>query len=115
MFRPGEIITPPIITANQNNYSPATVQLADTLRLSSDASRNITGLVADVGLLPSTPQSRELTLFNVGVQDIVLKNQDAASTAAYRFALVADITMSPNAGVILWYDATSSRWRVRAS
>ncbi|WP_204308203.1 hypothetical protein, partial [Klebsiella aerogenes] len=37
-------ISPTQITANQNDYAPTGHATASTLRLSSDASRNVTGL-----------------------------------------------------------------------
>lgn len=99
------VTTPAQITANQNDYSPTNVDLSGVLRLSSDASRNITGI--------QTPNiiGRLLILSNVGTQNIVLTNEDAASTAAYRFAIGANITIGANKSVTLQYDATSSRWR----
>jgi hypothetical protein len=106
------VISPSQITANQNNYAPADLQTANVVRLNSDASRNITGL--------STASATKvagwvLTLHNVGSFDIVLKNEDAASTAAYRFALGADVTIGAGRSHTLIYDSTSSRWRSFAS
>src|SRR4249919_1187083 len=40
---PGDI-SPSQITSNQNDYNPASLSTASTLRLNSDASRDITGL-----------------------------------------------------------------------
>jgi hypothetical protein len=97
-------LTPSQITSNQNNYAPTNYQYAGVLRLSSDASRDITGILGDL-------DGRILPIFNVGSFDIVLKDEDAGSTAANRFALQADITIPPDGAAILWYDSTSSRWR----
>jgi hypothetical protein len=47
----------------------------------------------------------------VGAQDIVLKNAAAGSTAANRFDIGADITISASGSAWLWYDAVSLRWR----
>jgi hypothetical protein len=52
-----------------------------------------------------------LLVLNVGSNDLVLSSEDAASTAANRFAFDADLTLTGGTGVLLWYDATSSRWR----
>ena len=97
-------ISPAQITANQDDYNPTGLARANILRLSSDASRDITGLVV--------PDSgKVLVLFNVGAQNIVLKDESVSSTATYRFALNGDITLQPDNSVGLWYDSTSSRWR----
>lgn len=99
---PGDV-TPSQITSNQNDYNPASLSTAHNLRLSSDASRNITGLVAGAN-------GRELYIYNVGSFSIVLVNQSSSSTAANRFALGADVTLTASSGILLKYDTTSSRW-----
>lgn len=97
-------VSPAQITANQDNYAPTGIATAATLRLSTDASRNITGISA------SQVDGRELTIINVGAQNIVLMN-NVTSTAANRFLLNADLTILPEQAVMLVYDGTSSRWR----
>lgn len=97
-------ITPSQITSNQNDYNPTSLSTASVLRLSSDASRDITGLQGG-------SDGRILVLMNVGAQNIVLKDENASSTAGNRFALTGDITMTPDLSVWLIYDSTSSRWR----
>jgi hypothetical protein len=97
-------ISPSAITANQNDYAPTGLASATVLRLASDASRNITGLTGGA-------DGRVLKLMNVGSNPLVLKNQDAASTAANRFAIGSDITLAADQAVSLIYDSTSQRWR----
>ncbi len=97
-------ISPSQITSNQNDYSPTNLFKSSILRLSTDASRDITGITGGL-------DGRLLFVFNVGSFDIVLKDEDAGSTAANRFALQADITIPPDGAALLLYDATSSRWR----
>lgn len=98
-------ISPAQITANTNDYAPTGYNQNYVLRLNTDASRDLTGIVAG--------KAGELKLIiNVGSFDIVLKDESASSTAANRFALNADITISPDETAQIWYDATSSRWRV---
>ena len=96
------INTPAQITANQNNYA---LPSADIVRLSSDATRVITGFQADAGAV--------VTLYNVGSFDIRIDHEDAASTAANRVtsATGADVVISPNDSITLAYDNVSSRWR----
>jgi hypothetical protein len=100
-------ITPAQITADQNDYNPTGLSTASTLRLSSDASRNITGLAGGA-------DGRVLLLHNVGANAIVLKDESASSTAANRFALSADITLAADQVAVVQYDSTSSRWRAIA-
>ena len=101
-------ITPSQITANQNDYNPTGLSTASVLRLSTDASRNITGLQGG-------SDGRVVMLENVGSFDFVLKDSDAGSSAANRFALDADITVRPDWCVMLKYDSTASRWRMIGS
>ena len=100
----GDMLSPAQITANQNDYNPTGLSKALFLRVSTDASRNITGLAGGWA-------NRELKLFNVGAFDIVLKNGDAASSAANRFEIGADITVGPAEGVTLLYDGAAQLWR----
>lgn len=103
------VLTPSQITSNQNDYNPTGLTNggvpygASQLRLDTDASRDITGIVGGV-------EGRVLTIINVGAQNIVLKD-DVTSTAANRFQLNADLTILPEQAVMLIYDGTSSRWR----
>lgn len=96
-------ISPAQITADQDNYNPAGLTSASVLRLSTDVSRNITGLTGGV-------KDRMLAIINVGSNSIVLKNENASSIAGNRFALDADLTLAAAQACIVWYDITSSRW-----
>ena len=97
-------ISPSQITSTQNDYAPTGFSACSVMRLSTDASRDITGLAGGA-------DGRVILIFNVGSFDIVLKDEDAGSTAANRFALNGDITLQPDNSTGLWYDSTSSRWR----
>lgn len=98
-------LTPAQITSNQNNYAPGVAWL---YRLSTDASRDITGLAI------SQVDGQFVRFCNVGSNNIVLKHQDTNSTAANRFLCggAADITLAADEQAEGWYDATTSRWRV---
>lgn len=98
-------ISPAQITADQNDYNPTGLSSASTLRLTSDASRNITGLQGGA-------DGRIILIHNVGAQNIVLVDESASSSAANRFAMTGDYTLLPDDGVFLQYDSTSSRWRL---
>ena len=106
-FRLTGDISPAQITADQHNYNPAGLASASTVRLTSDASRNITGLQGGL-------DGRLLLIHNVGTNAIVLKDESASSTAANRFALNSDITLEADQCAVLQYDSTSSRWRMAA-
>lgn len=80
------VISPAQITSNQNDYAPTGFSTASTLRLSTDASRNLTGIAAGT-------DGRTIIIHNVGAQSLVLKN-DIASTAANRFLFGADTTLT---------------------
>jgi hypothetical protein len=101
-------ISPAQITSNQNNYNPTGLANASVLRLSTDASRNITSLAGGA-------DGRVLIIQNVGSFDIVLTDDDGATgTAANRFALSGDVTLVPDRVAVIQYDATSSKWRLLA-
>lgn len=98
-------VTPSQLTADQNNYAPS---IAMFYRLSSDASRTITGLSI------SQVDGQVCEFWNVGSNNIIIAHESTSSTAANRFICpaAADITLGANEIAILRYDATSSRWRV---
>jgi hypothetical protein len=100
------IITPAQITADQNDYAPANAINARTWRVSSDASRTITGITAGFS-------GQTVVLINVGAQDIVLANQSGSSVAANRLitGTGGNVTMQTLESAILWYDSVDSRWR----
>lgn len=98
-------ISPAQITSSQNDYNPTGLSTASVLRLDTDASRNITGLAGGA-------DGRVIIIHNVGANAIVLKDEDAGSSAANRFALNADVTLVADECAVLQYDSTSSRWRM---
>jgi hypothetical protein len=103
------ILTPAQITAQTNDYNPTGLSTASTLRLTTNASQNLTGI-------QGTAAGRILTIWNAGSFPLVLINDNGAapatgSTAANRFALGADIALGPSQAIMLQYDNTSGRWR----
>lgn len=99
-------LTPAQITADQNDYAPGAARF---YRLSTNASRNLTGLSV------SQVDGQECEVWNVGANAVVLKHQNAGSSAANRFVCTgaADVTLAADEVALLRYDATSGRWRVR--
>lgn len=96
-------ISPPQITADQNNYNPTGLSTATILRLNTDASRTITGLAGGA-------DGRIIILRNVGTAAMVLGNEHANSTASNRFSLPQNRTLYPGRSIWLFYDNTLSRW-----
>ena len=99
-------LTPAQITATQNDYSPADLATAGFLRVSSDASRNVTGLATGA-------EGRWLIITNVGSFPIVLQHENTGSSAANRFLFDdgADLVLGTEESQFLRYDPTSARWR----
>lgn len=98
------VVSPPQITANMNDYAPSGHDHATVFRLSCDAVRSLTGFAGgQAGIVR--------LLINIGSFNLLLKDQDSASSAGNRFALAGDVTLAPNRTVLLWYDGVSSRWR----
>jgi hypothetical protein len=95
-------------TADQNNYN-----LGDGVvhRLSSDASRAVTGFLAPV-------VARFVVCLNVGAQNITFPHQSASSDADNRIitATGATLTLASAQSVAFWYDLVPEaspvrRWR----
>jgi hypothetical protein len=107
-IRKTNVISPAQLTANTDNWNPTGLSSCSTIRFSTDAARDITGIVAQAA-------GTEITLINTGTQNAVLKH-DVTSTAANRFLCpgAADFTLNGSDCVKIWYDSTSSRWRVIA-
>lgn len=104
------VLRPAQVTANQNDYNPGTLGPdRTTLFVSTDASRNFTGLLA-TGIADGVT----LTWINNGAQDEVLQNLNAGSAAANQFLCPGgvDFTLTANQSVLIVRDATAAVWRV---
>lgn len=103
------VISPAQLTADQNDYSPTDWATASAMRLSTDASRAVTGFAA-----PSPARARAVLVSNVGAEALVLANQSASSVADNRIitGTGADLTVAADSSVLLVYDETTERWRV---
>lgn len=101
------VLSPASIGANQNDYNPSGLSTATTLRLTSSGNFNITGLAGGSA-------GRFITLHNIGSNTLTLPSESTLSAAANRFITRGGVslTLSPNASVMVQYDATTSRWRV---
>jgi hypothetical protein len=101
-------VSPDEIDADQDDFAPTGSAGASVLRLSTDASRSLTGLAGG-----ST--GRIIVIQNIGGNDLVLQSEASASAAANRFALSTDVTIGANQCAILQYDSGASRWRALAA
>lgn len=101
------VISPSALSAgNNNDYAPTGFSTCNVVRLTPNASGSaITGLAGGVA-------GRVVNLVNLGSALITLEVESASSTAANRFAIPAQTPISAGNGQRLWYDGTSSRWRV---
>lgn len=111
----GNEISPTALSSNTNDWSPVDatdgtlgVDTASVIRLDSGAAHDLTGIVA-----PGAGNTHWLELANISAYTVTLKH-DATSTAANRFLCPSDVDLSlaKDSAVLLWYDDTSTRWRV---
>jgi hypothetical protein len=102
-------ITPTQIAANTNDYNPTGLSTAYTLRLSTDASRNLTGISASGA---GAVEGRQLVIENVGTNDLVLKDK-VTSSAANQFSNGGkDFILKGGNSAQMQYDNTAQFWRV---
>ncbi len=101
------IVSPPPITADVNDYTPAGLASAAVLQIASDATRSISGLGGGV-------EGRILCVINIGGQTLVLLNEHVASLAANRIAIGTDLVIAAGQAAMLRYDGTAARWRLLA-
>jgi hypothetical protein len=107
LARTNTVESPAEITANRNNYEPGAGK--DIFRLTANAARNITGIVA-------RNDGDAILLINVDSTDaITLKHASADSTEANRILVPweGDYVLAAKGGAaLLVYDGTTDRWRV---
>jgi hypothetical protein len=96
-------ITPAALAANTSDYNPTGLATASTLQISASAPVDLTGIAGGV-------DGRVLLLDNVGANLITLKDANAGSTAANRFAFGADYSLAAGQQVALRYRGSASRW-----
>lgn len=99
--------TPANLTASQNNWTPTGGSAVRTVRLTANAGLSITGLSI------SQVSGRVVRLLNIGSNAITLAHESGSSSAANRFVCpgLTNLSLPAGAGVELWYDGNSSRWR----
>jgi hypothetical protein len=93
------------ITANTDNLSITNIASNVLIRINATGNFNLTGIINPDGL------GREIKVFNVGSNNIILKNNDAGSTAINRFQNGADKTLQAGEGIAMIYDVVDFRWK----
>jgi hypothetical protein len=97
------------LTGTQNNLAVSGDKGA--VRLNPASLLTITGIAISGG----NTDGDILVLHNVSTVNVVLNDDDSGSTAANRILLNGNQTLLPDQSCALWYDSTSSRWRLWAS
>lgn len=98
-----------LAAGNTNNYDISAAMLgANRIRQATNVANSVV-----TGMVPIGVNGAEWLLINLGPGTLTLKNEDAGSTAANRFALGgADRVMQVNAAVLISYDNATARWYV---
>lgn len=103
-------ITAPQIVANTDDWAPDDIEVANVIRMYSDAPRLLTGIDST----NLSPNAKRKLLINVGSYPITLKDQGAGSSGVNRFLLLggsSDITLNPGDAQEVYYDDTDEKWR----
>jgi len=107
-------ISPAQITTDVDDYQGqgSGNAMRGLLRLSTDASRTMTGI--DATTADFSEANDELRLVNIGSFDLVLGHQDVGSVATNRIISPTgvDLILGPDESALLWYDGTTARWRI---
>lgn len=104
----GSWATPALITSNKNNYNFDNY-VANGYRLSTDATRTITGFTGGT-------DGRVIEIRNVGSNDITFANNSGSSSSGNKIltGTGSDITITPNQMIRLIYDNTSGFWQIES-
>ena len=101
--------SPTSITSDQDNYNPTSWSSSTTVRVSGDATtRAITGFSA-------LSENTIRRIVNAGSNYIYVPAEHPDSDAANRVAGAEDYIIPPGGVLTIFYDGTSSRWRVEKS
>lgn len=110
-------ISPTALAANTNDWNPTGLANASVIRMDASGAIDLTG-ISVASIVTGLGDGRVLLLCHIGASNnVTLKHQSASSSAAHRFtcANATDVTLRPLGSVWLWYDLTSTTWRVVGS
>jgi hypothetical protein len=101
-------VTPPVLTGDVDDYSPVGLQPEALLKIDPGlVMRDITGI--DSTLFSDGDM---LYISNISSNRVLrLIDNDGASLAANRFFFSGNLSIQPNMGCVLYYDATDSKFR----
>lgn len=102
------VISPPQITADQNDYQPTNAQNAAIWRVTANATRAITGI-------PAGRTQQMITLVNIGGNTINLPDSSALSTFGNRFntpTFNRGFILGSDRAVTMTYDPVNSVWQI---
>lgn len=96
-----------LAAGNANDYAPAGLASAETIRQAVNAS-----VVATITGLTAQGSGRRITFQNLGTGQLTFSNEDANSVAANRFSLPGSAAweLVQNSAMTFVYDSTTSRW-----
>jgi hypothetical protein len=102
-------ITPTQLSANVNDYNPTSLATCSVLRVNSSAIVHLTGLTAQAN-------GTQITVMNIGSNNILLNGANTSSAAANRFEVPGSgsgtFTLTPSDCIQVWYDGALTRWQV---
>ena len=101
-------VTPTAIAANTDNWNPGITgiyQVRTSANTDGNINYNITGL--DGG-----SNGQIVTIQNIGVGALILKNRSADSSSENQFALPDDIRLDGEQSIQLYYDGNDTKWRL---
>lgn len=106
-FLAGTILTPPVLTVNTNDYAPAGLAAAASVRIAATGAVNLTGLSA-------ASNAGSKLLINISAFTITLTHADVSSALTNRFRCpgAANLSLTQGRGVWIWYDTVSDVWQV---
>lgn len=102
------IISPSQITSDQDNYNPTGIESTTHLRISGD-----NGIRAITGIDASAITTLQKIILNIGSYPIYFPMDHPDSTSTNRFTgNSGDFILHPGMSVTIWYDTTSTKWRI---
>lgn len=107
----GGMVLPPAINVtlntNTNNLLIPGLSNGVLIRITTTGNFNLTGIVP-----PDITQGGLIFVANVGNNNLILKNNDAGSSANNRFIMGGDKTVQSGEAAIFVYDTISLRYRL---
>lgn len=102
----GVISPPEMANGNENDWSPTGLSTCNVIRMTGySGGTTLTGIAAQEA-------GRMILLLNLG-GEVAIESESASSTATNRILCGGSgFEISVNEGALIWYDGTSSRWRV---